>query len=322
VPPPPSTPEEARAQAAEQARQGVRAALMAMGVSAALGAVKVTVGVVGHSYALIADGVESLLDVAGSLAVWGGLKIAATDPNQRFPYGYGKAEALAGLVIAVGLVVTAAGLAVQSVREIITPHRTPAWYTLPVLLAVVVAKELLFRRLLRTAGEIDSRAVESDAWHHRSDALTSLAAAIGISVALWGGRGYESADDWAALAACGLIAFNGALLLRGSLAEVLDAAPDDHLLAQIRGTAEGVDGVARIETCRARKSGLGWLVDLHVEVDGDLPVREGHRIAHDVKEALLAADLSVLDALVHIEPAGGVGEAKRPATADRRQADG
>jgi divalent metal cation (Fe/Co/Zn/Cd) transporter len=130
---------------------------------------------------------------------------------------------------------------------------------------------------------------------------------VGIAIALWGGEGYEAADDWAALAACGLIAFNGWRLLRGNLAQVLDAAPKDDTLLRIRAVADAVDGVAAIEECRARRSGLGWLVDIHVEVDGGLPVRDGHRIAHDVKEALLAADLSVLDALVHIEPAGGVG---------------
>jgi divalent metal cation (Fe/Co/Zn/Cd) transporter len=128
---------------------------------------------------------------------------------------------------------------------------------------------------------------------------------VGIAVALWGGPGYESADDWAALAACGLIAFNGLRLMRRALAEVLDAAPKDDTLDKIRAVATGVDGVATIEKCRARKSGLGWLVDIHVEVNGDMPVRDGHRIAHDVKEALLADDLSVLDALVHVEPAGG-----------------
>jgi cation diffusion facilitator family transporter len=303
----PATPDEARAHAAQHARRGVRAALMAMGVSAVLGAVKVTSGIVGHSYALIADGVESLLDIVSSLAVWGGLKFSTTDPNKRFPYGYGKAEALAGLLIAGGLILTAVALAVQSVREILTPHSTPAAWTLAVLAVVVAAKELLFRRLLRTGGEIGSHAVESDAWHHRSDALTSLAAAVGIGIALWGGKGYEAADDWAALAACGLIAYNGVRLLRGALAEVLDAAPTDDTLAQIRETATKVRGVTGIDDCRARRSGLGWLVDIHVEVDGALPVREGHRIAHDVKEALLKADLRVLDALVHIEPTGGVG---------------
>jgi cation diffusion facilitator family transporter len=274
-----------------------------MAVSAALGAVKVVGGILGHSYALIADGVESLLDIVTSLAVWGGLKIAASDPDRRFPYGYGKVEALVGLLIAAALLVTAVVLAVQSVREILEPQHAPEWFTLPVLLGVVAAKELLFRRLVRTSNEIESRAMESDAWHHRSDAFTSLAAAVGIAIALCGGRGYESADDWAALVACGLIAFNGARVLRGALSEVLDAAPEDHALDTIRKTAAAVAGVERVETCRARKSGLGWLVDIHVEVDGELPVREGHRIAHNVKQVLLMSELSVLDALVHIEPA-------------------
>jgi cation diffusion facilitator family transporter len=277
---------------------------MAMGVSAVLGAVKVIAGVAGHSYALVADGVESLLDIASSLAVWGSLKIAMTDPNKRFPYGYGKVEPLAGLAIAAGLIVVAAVLSVQSIHEIRSPHETPAPYTLVVLVLVVAVKELLFRWLVRTGREIESRAIENDAWHHRSDALTSLAAFIGISIALWGGQGYESADDWAALAACGVIAFNGVLLLRSALADVLDAAPSGATLERIREIAASVNGVAGIDDCRARKSGLGWLVDIHVEVDGKLPVTEGHRIAHEVKDALLAGDVGVLDALVHIEPSG------------------
>jgi cation diffusion facilitator family transporter len=283
--------------------RGVRAAKCAMLISAVLGAVKVVTGVVGHSYALIADGVESMLDIGSSLLVWGSLKVAATDPSKRFPYGYGKVEALAGLVIAAGLLLAAAGLAVLSVVEILNPHRSPAWYTLVVLIAVVVVKAILSRSLLRTGEAIGSRSVESDAWHHRSDAATSLAAAVGIAIALWGGPGYEAADDWAALAACLLIAFNGLRQLRGALAEVLDEAPDDRVIQKIRCVAENVEGVEAIEKVRARKSGLGWLVDIHVEVDGDLAVREGHRLAHDVQETLLGADIGVLDALVHIEPA-------------------
>jgi cation diffusion facilitator family transporter len=301
----PST-EEARAQAARQALRGARAALMAIGVSAVLGAIKVIAGVAGHSYALVADGVESLLDIVSSLAVWGSLKISTTDPNKRFPYGYGKVEPLAGLAIAAGLIIVAAVLAVQSIHEIRSPHETPAAYTLIVLVVVVAVKELLFRWLMRTGREIESRAIENDAWHHRSDAITSIAAFIGISISLIGGKGYEAADDWAALAACGVIALNGALLLRSALADVMDAAPSEETLDRIRQIAGSVQGVAAIEDCRARKSGLGWLVDIHVEVDGDMPVREGHRIAHDVKDALLTAGLGVLDTLVHIEPSGGV----------------
>ena len=270
---PTSTVEAARADAAVQAARGMRAALMAMAVSGVLGGVKVIAGVAGHSYALVADGVESLLDIVSSIAVWGSLKVAAADPNHRFPYGYGKAEPLAGLVIAAGLV-------------------------------VVAVKELLFRWLVRTGREIESRAMESDAWHHRSDALTSIAAFIGISIALWGGKGYESADDWAALAACALIAYNGVRLFRDALREILDAAPHGETLNRIRAVAAAVPGVTGIDDCRARKSGLGWLVDIHVEVDGEIPVREGHRIAHAVKDALLASEAGVLDALVHIEPSG------------------
>jgi cation diffusion facilitator family transporter len=275
-------------------------------VSAVLGGVKVIAGVAGHSYALVADGVESLLDIVSSLAVWGSLKISTTDPNHRFPYGYGKVESLAGLAIAAGLIVVAGVLAVQSIHEIRSPHQGPAPFTLVVLVVVVVIKELLFRWLVRTGREIESRAIESDAWHHRSDALTSLAAFVGISVALWGGKGYESADDWAALAACGMIAFNGYRLLRSALAEVLDAAPTGATLQKIRTLAASVEGVSGIDDCRARKSGLGWLVDIHVEVNGAMPVSEGHRIAHEVKDALLAGDLGVLDALVHVEPARSI----------------
>ncbi|RIK76373.1 MAG: cation-efflux pump [Planctomycetota bacterium] len=302
---PVTTADQARDRALRQAARGLRAAVLALTVSAVLGAVKVVAGVAGHSYALIADGVESLLDIASSLAVWGSLKISMTDPNKRFPYGYGKVEPLAGLAIAAMLIVIAAVLAVESVHEIRHPHQAPAPFTLVVLVVVVAVKELLYRWLAHTGREIESRAVVSDAWHHRSDALTSLAAFVGISVALAGGEGYESADDWAALAACCMIALNGAVLLRSALGDVLDAAPSGETLDKIRAVAAAVEGVSGIDDCRARKSGLGWLVDIHVEVDGAMPVTEGHRIAHEVKDALLSAPLGVLDALVHIEPSGG-----------------
>jgi cation diffusion facilitator family transporter len=293
----------AREQAASSAARGARVALIAMAVSVVLGTVKLIAGVRGHSNALIADGVESLLDIVSSLAVWGSLKIAGADPNHRFPYGYGKAEPLGGLLIAAGLLFVALLLAVECIHEIRTPHESPAAWTLIVLTAVVAVKEVMFRWLVRAGRELGSSALQSDAWHHRSDALTSLAAFLGIAFSIVGGEGYEAADDWAALAACGLIAFNGVKLLKAALAEVLDAAPNDETLLRIRTVAAEVAGVHGIDECRARKSGLGWLVDIHVEVDGELPVREGHRIAHEVKDALLAADAGVLDALVHVEPA-------------------
>ena len=187
------------------ASTGIRASLRSVIISVALGAVKVISGVVGHSYALIADGVESMLDVVSGAIVAGSLKIAAQPPDEKYPFGYGKVEPAAALVISSALLATAVGIAIQSVREIRMPHHAPAPFTLVVLVLVVVIKELLFRFLMRTGESIDSNAMRTDAWHHRSDSLTSAAAFIGISIALIGGEGYEPADDWAALFAAGVI---------------------------------------------------------------------------------------------------------------------
>ncbi len=291
------------AQLAAAAQRGIRATAVGISVSVALAALKIYAGVAGNAYALIADGVESVLDVFGAAVVWGSLQISATPPNERFPYGFGRIEPLAGLVVAITLLAAAGGIAIESVREIFTPQHAPQPFTLAVLVVVVVVKEVLFRRLLRTGESIDSTAVRSDAWHHRSDALTSLAAFCGISIALLGGPGYESADDWAALAACAIIAWNGVRLFRSTFREVLDAAPPVELEAAVKRLAAGVAGVAAIEKCRIRKSGLGYFVELHVEVDGGIPVSQGHDIGHCVKDALLASDLGILDVAVHIEPA-------------------
>ena len=292
-----------RAKLGVSAATGIRASLGGVLISVILGAVKIVSGVLGHSYALIADGVESLLDVVSGVIVAGSLKIAAQPPDERYPFGYGKVEPAAALVISAALLATAIGIAIQSVREIRTPHHAPAPFTLIVLVAVIVAKELLFRFLLRTGKSIDSGAMRADAWHHRSDSLTSAAAFIGITIALIGGEGYESADNWAALFAACVIAFNGVLLLRKAWWEIIDAALPESVTGEVREIARRVDGVVGIDMCRVRKSGLGLWVDIHVEVLGDITVREGHRIAHQVKDALMASGHNVMDAVVHIEPA-------------------
>ncbi len=282
--------------------KGLRVTVQTVFVSTLLALVKIASGVVGNSYALIADGIESLMDVVSSLVVWGGLRIALLPPDRNHPYGHGKAESLAAMVVALGLLAAATGLAVQSVREISTPHHAPAAFTLFVLVGVVGVKEWLYRRLARIGKATSSTALRVDAWHHRSDALTSVAAFIGISIALLFGEGYEAADDWAALIACGVIAWNGVRLLRASIGEVMDAAAPEELLDSIRSTAESVPGVVAIEKCFARKSGPGWLVDIHVQVDARLTVLEGHDIGHRVKQALCDSNLPIVDVLVHLEP--------------------
>lgn len=281
---------------------GARLALLGVVVNTVLAAIKILSGVLGHCYALIADGIESTLDVLGSFAIYFGLKLAAEPPDAEHPYGHGKAEAIASIVVSLVVLVAAIGLAVQSIREILTPHHAPAPFTLAVLVFVVVVKETLFRKVLAAGEQFGSSAVKTDAWHHRSDAITSVAAFIGISIALIGGPGWEAADDWAALLACGVIAANGWRLLVPAFREAMDTAPSKDLETDILALAAAVPGVAVLEQCRIRKMGLDFFVDLHVGVAGELTVREGHGIAHAVKDAICSGKPEVADVLVHIEP--------------------
>lgn len=288
---------------ADAADRGKRATVWGILASTVLAAIKVVSGVLGNSYALIADGVESVLDIISSLVVWGSLKISTQPPNEQFPYGYGKVEPLSALVVSVVLMAAAIGISVQSIREILTPHHAPAPFTLIVLILVVITKEIMFRTLHKTGQEIGSGAMQTDAWHHRSDSLTSAAAFIGISIALYAGKGYEAADDWAALLAAGVIAFNGVRLFRSAWTEVLDSAPPKEIVDQVRMEASTVNGVVKIEKCRIRKSGLGMFIEIHVEVDGAISVYEGHLLSHRVKDRLIQRFQSVQDVVVHVEPA-------------------
>jgi cation diffusion facilitator family transporter len=206
-------------------RTATRVALFGMIVNSIFAVAKILGGVFGHAYVLIADGIESGLDIAGSFVIWSGLKVAARPPDASHPYGHGKAEPIAAAIVSVGVLAAAVGLAVQSVREIFLPHNAPAPFTLGILIVVIVIKETLFRYVNRIGRNVESTAVQTDAWHHRSDALTSAAAFIGISLALIGGKRWQSADDWAAIFACVVIAANGIRLLRPAFFEIMDTAP-------------------------------------------------------------------------------------------------
>jgi cation diffusion facilitator family transporter len=258
--------------------------------------------VLGNSYALIADGIESTADILSSFVVMGGMHISSLPPDDEHPYGHGKAEPLAGVVVSTLLLLAAAWIALGSVREILTPHHAPAWFTLPVLALVVAAKELLSRYVLKVGEDLGSTAVRGDAWHHRSDALTSAAAFLGIGIALVGGEGFEPADDWAALVACAVITFNGVRLLRESVKDLMDSSVDPSLVDRIRRISSEVEGVVAIEKCRVRRIGLELSMDIHVTVDGSASVRRGHEIAHAVKDRLKASNSRIADVLVHVEP--------------------
>ncbi len=283
--------------------RGVSTVLVGLSSNVILAAIKIITGILGNSYALMADGIESTMDIFSSAVVLGGIKISSLPADENHPYGHGKAESLAAMTVSLMLLMAGIGIAVKSTLDIMQPHHTPAVFTLVVLVVVIIAKEVLFRYLFSVGKSVNSLSLKTEAWHHRSDALTSAAAFIGISIAIIGGKGYESADDWAALAASGIILFNGINMLKATVKEIMDYAPNPETEETIRSIAGRVAGVAAIEKCRVRKSGLSLFVDIHVEVNGDMPVHKAHAIAHDVKDALITSSLGIADVLVHIEPA-------------------
>jgi cation diffusion facilitator family transporter len=282
--------------------RGVRLAQLGLAVNFVLALTKLTAGVLGNSYALIADAVESITDLVSGAIVWRGVTVANRPEDDRYPFGYGKAEAIAAAVVGLMLVAAAVGIAIEAVREILLPHHAPASFTLLVLVGVVAVKEGLFRFVLKGADAIGSSAVAADAWHHRSDAITSVAAFVGISVALIGGEGWESADDVAALLASGLILYNGSKIIRPALHELMDRSPDAGLLAAAERAALEVQGVRAIEKLRARKHGSYYYLDLHVQADPAMPLRDAHVLSGMVKSAIRGRLPAVNNVLVHMEP--------------------
>ncbi|QIP14025.1 cation transporter [Spirosoma aureum] len=285
-----------------KAKRGEQTTLVGIFVNIGLVLVKGITGWLGHSYALIADAMESATDILTSILVWVGLRTASKAPDTNHPYGHGKAEPLAAIMVSIALVGAAILIAVQSIQHIQVPHEIPAPFTLVVLAVVVVVKEILFRRIAKVGDEVESSAVKADAWHHRSDAITSLTAFIGISIALIGGPGYESADDWAALLASGFIIVNAYHIFRPSFGEIMDETPAGDWQQELKVIAMTVAEVKGIDKFRVRKTGFEYFIDLHVTVPGSLTVSQGHAIAHAVKAAIMEAKPAVYDVLVHIEP--------------------
>ncbi|MEY4917504.1 MAG: hypothetical protein RL616_1417 [Verrucomicrobiota bacterium] len=283
-------------------QRSLRATFLGLAANVALSVAKFLAGIFGHSQALIADAVESLADIFSSIIVWRGLVVAETPPDEDHPYGHGKAEPIAAAIVSVMLLLAAGLIAFHSLQGIIEPRVAPSAWTLIILIGVIGVKEVLFRFVLHESAHVESSVVETDAWHHRSDAITSGGEFIGITIALMGGKGYEAADNWAAFVAAFVIAFNGWRLLRPALNELMDHAPDRELIEQITKTAMTVPGVENVEKCHVRKMGYQFFADMHVEVDPQMTVVRSHQIAHQVKDTVRAAMPNVHDVLVHIEP--------------------
>jgi cation diffusion facilitator family transporter len=281
---------------------GIKAALVSILVNALLAIFKGAAGIIGNSYALVADAIESVADIFSSGIVLFGLKMAGKPADDNHPYGHGKFEPLASVAVSFILIAAAIVIAVESVHEILTPHHAPAPFTLIVLVIVIIIKEILSRYVFTVGSTLESTALKSDAWHHRSDALTSAAAFIGISIAIIGGKGYESADDFAALIAAMIIAANAIHMLKPSLHELIDTAPNPDIENKVREIACSINGVYGTHNCTVRKVGFDYFVTLDVLCNPEESIKHGHDIAHAVGDAIKKEMSLITKVLVHVEP--------------------
>lgn len=283
-------------------KKAIKATYFSIVGNSLLALLKGITGYFGNSYALIADAIESTSDIFSSVFVLFGIKYANRPADKNHPYGHGRAEPLITFLVVGFLVASAVIIAYESILNIKTPHELPKPYTLIVLGIIITIKEIFYRIVKKKGEETNSSSLKADAWHHRSDAITSVTAFIGISIALIFGKGYETADDWAALVASGVILYNSYLIFRPALGEIMDEHVYEDIVEEIRKEAKDVKGVIDTEKCYIRKSGMKYHVDLHVIVNAKITVSEGHRIAHDLKDHLKNRIPQLADVLIHVEP--------------------
>ena len=283
--------------------QAKRAAILSLITNFLLAIIKGLGGIIGHSDALIADAIESCADIFSSFLVLFGLHYAHKPADDDHPYGHGKAEPLITFAVVGFLLISATIIAVESIRNLNEPQEQPAFFTLYILGAIIIIKELSYRYVYRKGVLTNSSSLKADAWHHRSDAISSLIAFLGITSTFLFGKGFEKADDWAALIAAFFIVYNAYRIFRPALGEIMDEHTHHELIHEIRTASKEVNGVIDIEKCWARKNGMTYVVDLHLEIDGNLSVTEGHGISHDLKDHLMETFPYITEVLIHIEPA-------------------
>lgn len=283
-------------------QQAIRATYFSIIGNTCLAIIKGLAGFFGNSYALIADAIESTTDIFASLLVLFGIKYSNRPADDNHPYGHGRAEPLITFLVVGFLITSATIIAYESIRNIQTPHDLPQSWTLIILGAIIIWKEYSFQLVMKRSIETNSSSLKADAWHHRSDAITSVAAFIGITIALVLGKGYESADDWAALFASCFILYNSYLIFRPALSEIMDEHLYDDLIEHIRTVAIRVEGIIDTEKCFIRKSGMKYHVDLHAIVNAEISVKQGHQLAHKLKDTLRKEIPELGHVLIHIEP--------------------
>ncbi|WP_262023842.1 cation diffusion facilitator family transporter [Blastopirellula sp. J2-11] len=283
-------------------RSATRAAWLGLFVNLTLGIVKLVGGVLGSSFALISDAVNSLGDSLSSIVVIFGLWYAQRPADEEHPYGHTRAEAIAASNVSMLIMISAIFVGWEAVRRLGTEHASPPVWTMWIAASNMVIKESLFWYKLAISRRTKSLSIAASAWDHRSDALCSLAVLLGLAIVRWGGPSYMWADETAAIFVVLAILINTSRLFRQSTSELLDPQADEELIQQIRAAAESVPGVCAIEKLWVRKTGIEFLADIHIEVDAQLTVEAGHRIGHHVKDKLIQQFAELRDVLVHLEP--------------------
>lgn len=283
-------------------KTAIRASYFSIVGNTTLAIIKWLAGYFGNSYALIADAIESTADIFSSIAVLCGLKYSNKPADENHPYGHGRIEPLVTFGVVGFLIISATIIAYESIQNISEPHEPPKPFTLIVLGGIIIWKEISYQLVIRKARHTKSTSLVADAWHHRSDAITSVAAFIGISIAIVMGKGYESADDWAALLASFIILYNSYKILKPALGEIMDKDIYPEMANSVCDFARTIEGVLDTEKCHVRKTGMTFYLDLHIIVNKNITVKEGHDIAHNLKNRLKEKMPEIADVLIHVEP--------------------
>jgi len=287
---------------------GKRVAVVSIAVSALLALAKILIGLVGHSTAVVADGFESAGDVVASSFVLFGFAIASRPPDEDHPYGHGRYETLTGLIVGLVLLLGGVGICYRSLQNVAGIHPPPAAYGLWPLLVSMVAKALLSGIKFKYGRRIGSSALVADAWNDFVDIISAVAAATALGLTLYDPARFWAADHYGGFAVGLIVVFTGIRVAKETSERLTDTMPSSELLAEIRTVANSVAGVRSVEKCYARSTGLQYHVDLHIDVDPDMSVRDSHEIATNVRFTLREQLDWVADVLVHVEPSGmGLG---------------
>lgn len=292
------------------AASGKRIALISVATSASLALLKIVVGILAGSTSVIADGFESAGDVLAAAFVFFGLSVATRPPDEDHPYGHGRYETLTGLLVGLTLFLGGVGICYRSLRNIGAVHAPPASYALIALAISFLAKAVLSTAKFRVGKRIRSSAIIADAWNDFVDIISATAAMIAVALTLYDPSRFLAADHYGGFAVGLIVIFTGLRVAKDTSARLTDQMPPPELLRQIRETALGVAGVSGVEKCFARNTGLQHHVDLHLEVDPNLTVRESHDIATSVRFAIRERLDWVADVLVHVEPSPAVVDQK------------